>query len=218
MENSLTYLIRKPKNAVKNPALLLMLHGYGSNEQDLFSFAQELPDSLLIVSVRAPISLGFGGYAWYGLQIDASNNTISNIEEALESKDSIVHFINQLQEKYAFDSKKSFLIGFSQGCILSYAIALSFPEKIMNIIALSGYINADITPVSDKKIGYKNLNFFCSHGSEDTVIPVDLARKAHTVLSNLEINHLYKEYQAGHNVTAQNFSDFKQWIQKRMSD
>ncbi len=42
-----------------------MLHGYGSNEEDLFSFAQELPDELLIISASAPLSLGFGSYAWY---------------------------------------------------------------------------------------------------------------------------------------------------------
>ena len=38
----LNYVARQPKVTVKNPSLLILLHGYGSNEQDLFSFAEEL--------------------------------------------------------------------------------------------------------------------------------------------------------------------------------
>jgi phospholipase/carboxylesterase len=213
MNSTLKYLIREPKTKTKNPSLLLMLHGYGSNEEDLFSFAEELPDNLLIVSLRAPLSLDFGGYAWYGLQIDASNNTVSNIPEALVAKETIIKFIDKLQEKFSFNPQKSFLMGFSQGSILSYAIALSFPKKITNIIALSGYINTDITTFSEKPSeDYKDLDFFCSHGTEDPIIPVKMARKAITTLEENTIKYMYKEYYTGHAVTPQNFSDFKNWI------
>jgi len=47
---TLEYLVRPPKSKIENPPLLMMFHGYGSNEQDLFSFAEELPDELLIIS------------------------------------------------------------------------------------------------------------------------------------------------------------------------
>ncbi|RLD77202.1 MAG: phospholipase, partial [Bacteroidetes bacterium] len=57
-ELSLDYLVRYPKKNVENPPLMIMLHGYGSNEQDLFSFADELADELLIISAKAPLTLG----------------------------------------------------------------------------------------------------------------------------------------------------------------
>ena len=80
---SLEYFIRQPKTTQTNPPLLIMLHGYGSNEEDLFSFAQELPDELLIISARAPLSLGFGSYAWYTIHFDASSSDkFSDIPEA----------------------------------------------------------------------------------------------------------------------------------------
>ena len=59
-----------------------------------------------------------------------------------------------------------------------------------------------------------HLNFFCSHGSVDQVIPVDWARKTPDFLKGLDINHIYKEYPVGHGVAPQNFYDFKDWLVK----
>ena len=129
MEYSLKHIVREPQVKTENPSLLLMLHGYGSNEQDLFSFAHELPDNLLIVSARAPRSIQFGGYAWYDIHFQSDDSNFSDIPQALEARDLIVNFIDELQKTYQFNPDKSFLMGFSQGTILSYAIALSFPEK-----------------------------------------------------------------------------------------
>ena len=78
----LEYLIKKPTDNSAKPPLVIMLHGYGSNEQDLFSFAHELPSEMLIVSARAPLSLGFGSYAWYSINFEADRDNFSNLEEA----------------------------------------------------------------------------------------------------------------------------------------
>ncbi len=115
---SLEYLIRKPVTDLKNPPLLIMLHGYGSNEQDLFSFAQELPPELLILSVRAPLSMGFGGYAWYSINFEADRDNFSNLEEANLALDEIDRFIDAVLDKYAPDPKRIFLMGFSQGTLI----------------------------------------------------------------------------------------------------
>ena len=63
---SLEYLVRpSSKDSGKIPALF-MFHGYGSNEEDLFSFASELPEELMIFSLKAPYDLEPFGHAWYG--------------------------------------------------------------------------------------------------------------------------------------------------------
>ncbi|MEM9144014.1 MAG: phospholipase, partial [Bacteroidota bacterium] len=59
------------------PALFLF-HGYGSNEEDLFSFAPELPEELCIISVRAPYTLQPFGYAWYAIHFDAEQGKWSD--------------------------------------------------------------------------------------------------------------------------------------------
>ena len=93
---SLNYIIREPKKETKKPALLILLHGYGSNEQDLFSFAEELPEELLIVSTQAPYSMGFGGFAWYAINFDDVNGKFSDLQQAKTSVDIIANFIDDL--------------------------------------------------------------------------------------------------------------------------
>lgn len=210
----LTYLIKEPKTKlVKNPVLIL-LHGYGSNEEDLFSFANELPDNYYIVSVRAPYDMQFGSYAWYAINFDADENKFSDVEQAKTSRDLVANFIDELIAKYSINADDVTLIGFSQGCILSYAIAISYPEKIKRVVAMSGYLNPEMLHQDYLKNNLSNLKVFTSHGTVDQVVPVEWGRKAKPFLDNLGINSVYKEYPIGHGISPQNFYDFKEWLLK----
>ncbi len=213
---NLEYLIRKPTDNLDGPPLLIMLHGYGSNEQDLFSFAQELPSELLIVSVRAPLSIGFGSYAWYSINFEADRDNFSNLEEANTALKSIDVFIEGLLDKYKPDPTRIFLMGFSQGTILSLAYALNHPGKIQHVIALSGYVNQKLIKMPLEANTYRDLDVFASHGTVDQVIPVEWARRTPEFLDKLKIEHEYKEYPVGHGVAPQNFFDLLSWIRKRL--
>jgi len=209
---SINYLIQEPKvKKDKNP-LILLLHGYGSNEEDLFSFASELPDDYYIVSAQAPYPVPPYGYAWYAIHFDADANKFSDDNQAIESRDLIVTFIDELLHKYPIDASNINLVGFSQGAILSYAIGLSYPEKINKVVALSGYFNANIIKEGFEQHDFSKLRFFASHGTVDQVIPVDWARKTSPILDELKINHQYKEYPVGHGVHPLNFKDFKAFL------
>lgn len=190
-----------------------MLHGYGSNEQDLFSFAEELPDEFLIISARAPLSLGFGSYAWYTIHFDATtSDKFSDLPEARSALSTIDLFVEELKAEYEVNEEKIFLLGFSQGTILSMAYALNHPDKIKKVIALSGYINQDLVEKPIEKERFKDLDFFVSHGSVDQVIPVEWARKTPPFLDKLNIKNEYHEYPVGHGVAPQNFFDLQRWI------
>ncbi|MBE7638924.1 alpha/beta fold hydrolase [Salegentibacter sp. BLCTC] len=215
-ELSLQHLIRKPKIASENPPLLLMLHGYGSDEKDLFSFAEELPDELFVVSVKAPYAMQPYGNAWYAIHWDNQEGTFSDDEQAKESREKIVDFIDEAVEAYQLDAKNVTLLGFSQGSILSYAVALSYPNKVKNIVALSGYINEGILKPGFEKNDFSNLAFYCSHGSVDQVIPVEWARKTKPVLDTLNIENSYSEFPVGHGVAPQNFFELREWLKKRI--
>lgn len=212
---SLEFITRQPKTNQANPPLLIMLHGYGSNEQDLFSFAEELPDELLIISARAPLSLGFGSYAWYTIHFEAGNDKFSDIPEAKQALKLIDKFISEVMESFEVDTNNVFLLGFSQGTILSTAYALNHPHRIQHVIALSGYVNDELIQKPLEKEAFKNLDFFVSHGSVDQVIPVEWARKTPAYFNNLNINHTYQEYPVGHGVAPQNFYDLHDWVKQR---
>ena len=149
--SDLNYLVRIPKKEVENPPLLILLHGYGSNEQDLFSFSEELPDQFLIISAQAPINMQPGSYAWYDINFDRINGKFSDLKQAKESIDKIAVFIDIIKEKYKTDVAQTFLLGFSQGAILSYSLSFFYPNKVQNVIALSGYINTDLLPATISK-------------------------------------------------------------------
>ena len=210
----LQYLVREPKVILEKNPVLILLHGYGSNEEDLFSFATELPEEYYVISVRAPYDLQPYGHAWYAIYFDADENKFSDDEQAKTSRDTIATFIDSLCEKYPIDNKNVTLIGFSQGAILSYATALSYPEKVNRVVALSGYLNEKVLAEGFQNKAIGNLKFFISHGSVDQVIPLDWARKAKPFLENLGLEVTYKEYPVGHGVAPQNFFDFKNWLEK----
>lgn len=212
MNLSLQYLIREPKTILDKNPLLLLLHGYGSNEADLFSFATELPDEYYIISARAPYDLQYGSFAWYAINFDADENKFSDIEQAVESRELVVGFLNELVQKYPIDKENVTLVGFSQGSILSYAIALSYPEKVQKVAALSGYINPKMAVENYAANDLSALKIFASHGSVDQVIPVEWARKVTPFLDNLGIANVFKEYPVGHGVAPQNFADFRKWL------
>jgi phospholipase/carboxylesterase len=211
---TLHHLVRAPKIILDKNPLLLLLHGYGSNEEDLFSFASELPEEYYVISARAPYDMGFGSYAWYAINFDANENKFSDIPQAQQSRDIIANFIDELIANYPIDSTNVSLIGFSQGTILSYAVALSYPEKIQRVVAMSGYLNLDMVNPNFNTNNLSNLKIFASHGTVDQVIPVDWARKAAPILSQLGVEFVYKEYPVGHGVAPQNFYDFKNWLQQ----
>ena len=212
MNLSLNYLVKEPKiKKDKNP-LLLLLHGYGSNEEDLFSFASELPEDYYVISAQAPYALQPYGYAWYAINFDADMNKFSDEKQAVQSRELIVKFIDELVKTYPIDVDNITLVGFSQGSILSSAVALSYPEKVKRVVALSGYLNADILAEGFEKNDFNKLQFFVSHGTVDQVIPVEWARKTPEFLNHLGVKNVYFEYPVGHGVAPKNFFDFKDWL------
>lgn len=212
--SELFYLIREPKEKKDKNPLILLLHGYGSNEEDLFSFAAQLPEEYYIISARAPHHTPPYGNAWYAINFDSDMNKFSDDDQAIESRELIAAFIDKVVGKYPIDKDKVTLLGFSQGAILSYAVALTYPEKVERVAALSGYFNMDIVDKGFNTKDISKLNFFISHGVVDQVIPVEWARKAPEVLKELGLETEYHEYPVGHGVTPQNFYDLLNWIKK----
>lgn len=210
---SLEHNYKAAENTNKPPAII-MLHGYGSDENDLFSFASELPNKYAIFSLKAPLPLQPYGNAWYSIYFDAGSGKFNNTEEAIESRDLVVKCIDEIIEKYEIDADNITLLGFSQGTILSFSIVMSYPKKIKNIVGLSGYISEDMFIENYKNNDFSNLSVYTSHGSVDQVIPVDWARKTEPFLNELNIPCTYSEFPVGHGVAPQNFYEFKSWLEQ----
>ena len=181
------FYIKRPSKLQKNAPLLVLLHGYGSDENDLFSFSSELPEELFIISLRAPHRLQPYGHAWYAINFDAQQNKWNDVHQAKASMKTITECIDLACEKYELNTKNVSLLGFSQGCILSMALAINYPKKFKNIVGLSGYISPEFLENTMQPEDYNHLDFYCSHGHSDQVIPIEWARKTPTILDEFGI-------------------------------
>ncbi|MEO5583670.1 MAG: esterase [Saprospiraceae bacterium] len=207
----LYYLFRKPFIESINPPLLVLVHGVGSNEQDLFSFADRLPGKYLIVSVRGPYILGANRFAWY--EVDLSKGApIINTEQVEQSRKTILHFLDKLKTNHPYDESSVYFCGFSQGAIMSYTVGLTRPDLIHGIAIMSGRILSEIRPLIKKQDQLKDLNVFISHGTKDQVLNHQYALDAKEYLTSLGIAPNYHEYDAGHTINDAMLNDLIHWL------
>jgi phospholipase/carboxylesterase len=213
MDKSLYCIERPAKSSKDNAFPLFLIHGYGSDENDLFSFAERIPDHYHIISVRAPYPMQPYGNAWYAINFDAEKGKWSDLEQAVISRDLLHDFIQEKCKERHLDRNKICVLGFSQGSILSYALAFQYPEFYHKFICLSGYINESLAETKGNIEAYKNIHIFASHGTQDQVIPFDWAEKIPSQLNAIGIDHSFKSYPIGHGVSPQNFADLLEWLQ-----
>jgi phospholipase/carboxylesterase len=165
---SLTHHIAMPRNHSEKMPLLLLLHGFGANEDDLFSLAPYLDERFMIVSARAPVTLRPHSYAWFNLNFTPEGIMV-DLEEARRSLNTLHKFINELIDFYQIDRRSVHLMGFSQGAMMSLAIALTYPGIATAVVSMSGRLllqTLNRIPDKDALIG---LPIFLAHGTRDDV-------------------------------------------------
>lgn len=211
---NLDYIVREPENITSSTPILFMLHGYGSNEQDLFSFRESLPQDWIIVSFRAPKQTQFEGFSWYDIDFNNPEKFVDT-DQAEESLAAVTESIMTIINNYGLTESKTHLCGFSQGGILCYALALKYPELFNLVACLSSYPEEKLLTdiVKDKK-KLENLRFFVSHGTDDAIIPLDWGRKAADLLYDLSCYFTFREYMSGHGVNQKNYIDLMEFFNK----
>lgn len=211
MSNNLIlhYLVREPKiKSSKNKAIVL-LHGVGSNEQDLFNLADHLSADFFIVSARAPFSLGPERFAWYNVDFSTGKPVI-DAEQELSRREAIIEFIAQIKQKYSLH--EVYLGGYSQGAIMSYSIGLTHPKEVDGVIAFSGRVLEDSQSTVTRNDELHRLKVFVAHGVQDGTLPVHYARQAKAFLQNLGVPLTYYEYNMGHLINSESLKDLDAWL------
>ncbi len=200
-----THLIHPGHAPSVNAQLIVMLHGYGSNEWDLYALKEHLPGAYYPVALRGYIDTPFGGYAWYPLYVDASGTFSVNEKEMLQTARKLIEDLNEIRRKFGFSAPLN-LLGFSQGSIMSYLLMSLRPELFHQIIAFSGYIHEPVMndPGADE---VKHLRVFASHGIYDDIIPIERAEKVPEWLKKHHIEHTFKVYPSAHNLIPENIKD-----------
>lgn len=209
--SELHYICREPKVKTDNPPVVILLHGIFGNENNLFSFADKLPDRFLIISVRAPYRIEEGKYRWFRADFTKAKPVYEK-KEAEVSRALIIGFIDQLGQKYSFDKNQVYLCGFSQGAMMAYSAGITAPDKIKGIAMIGGLLLDDVKPRIAPKDKLSPLNTFIAHGTQDQVIKINHAIEACFFLQQKGLHPEYHEYHEGHTVSDAMLTDLVKWL------
>jgi phospholipase/carboxylesterase len=213
MPKTLQYVVHEPSVKSANPPVVFLLHGYGSNEQDLLSLHNQLPANYLIISLRAPFTIATDSYKWYDIEMQNGKKN-ANLLQLNKSKDQIMQTIIYLKKIYHFDSKQIYLGGFSQGGILSYHLGLLLPNQFKGIMVMSGRLLPETKTAILETDAYKKLKIIILHGTTDAMLDISEAREAKQFLTDHKIKFTYKEYNMTHTIIDQEMKDIEAWLKE----
>lgn len=213
---ALRHLVREPADAgATPPPLLLLLHGVGSNEEDLFGLAPYLDGRFLVVSARAPVALDYGGYGWFRIDF-TPRGMAADIEQAKRSLGMLPGFIDGLVDTYEADPRRVYLAGFSQGAMMSLALLLTRPEKVAGVVAMSGRLPRQVLEREPDREALAGKPVLVTHGLYDPMLPVESGREARDYLKALPVELTYREYPMAHEVSAESLRDVTGWLSEAL--
>lgn len=209
---------RRPRQASEGgqPPLLLLLHGYGASEHDLFDLSDYTDPRLHVVSARAPLTLPWGGFAWYHLG-GAPGRLVPDVASRAAALDLLERFVPGLAGRLGADPRRVYVLGFSQGAIMGLALALRHPEAIAGLIAISGYMDPELMPAAIPP-ALEGLPILQMHGTYDEVIPVGAAHLTREILAKLPVRHSYHEHAIGHGIHPDGLRAIQSWLAERLSE
>jgi phospholipase/carboxylesterase len=206
---SLVHAVYYPSRKAEKYATVVALHGRGTDENDLIPLVHSLglTDALLI-SPRAPAAFEFGGgFAWY----DVGEEGVPHPQTFGASLGLLRRFMDEIRTGYPVDRQRVILLGFSQGTVMAYSVALLNPSSFFGIVALSGYIpQRSGLPLAVEDL--RGFSVFISHGIYDQIIPVRLAHESAELLESARARVEYREYPMGHEVSEETVRDLSAWI------
>lgn len=193
----LPYRLVNPAQATGANRLLLLLHGVGGNELNLLPVGEQLTDAhTLVLSVRAPLVFGPMGFGFY--QVDfSSGKPVFNQAQQLAGQRLLLDFIREASARFGIPAGQVYLLGFSQGAIMAYDVALTHPAQVRGVLAFSGRMLAESRQHHAPAADIQQIHFFLSHGRHDDKLPAFYADEAVTFLQTLGIAPHYEAFKGG---------------------
>ncbi len=184
--------------------LLLLIHGLSGDENSMWIFARNLPNHLAVLAPRGIHNAREGGYTWRKVRPDMKG--LPSMDELRPSADALISFIDDWSKTEGISVDQFNVVGFSQGAALTYTLAILHPDRIRAMAALSGFIpqGAEELVSSGVLVGKP---IFVSHGRQDDMVPIELARRSVTLIEASGTKVMYCETDGGHKVSAECFSN-----------
>ncbi len=195
--------------------MLILLHGVRSNEDDLFALTPYLDERFCIVSARAPQALGLGQYGWYHVNF-LPDRIEKDAREMEQARRQLIAFIREAITAYEVDPRQVYLMGFSQGAIMSLAAILTAPELFAGAVVMSGSLPDEVLSEAAAPEQLKGISLLVVHGLYDDIIPIAQARRMSAYLTGLPVNMEFRDYPMRHQISDQSLDDVAGWLIARL--
>jgi phospholipase/carboxylesterase len=189
------------------PPLLVLLHGRGADENDLFDLSSAIDPAFAVASVRAPIALDEGGYTW-------CESMTPGRYIATSLRTSIVRMQRWFDTTGGGrpDPQRTYLLGFSAGMAMASALIFDEPARYAGGVLLSGTLPFD-TDLSITKNRLADVDIFYGRGTFDTAIPGDLVERTATYLHERSGARLTERtYPIPHAISDAEIADISRWL------
>lgn len=196
---------------------IIALHGWGANAHDLMGLAPILDGGRsLMVCPQGPLAFQAGagavGYGWFPL----ASGGPPDPSEFQAGIDAIAEFLDEALPKYPVDPRKTVLLGFSQGGVMAYDLALRDPGRYAGLVALSSWLSSSLAQSIPANPDLEDLPTLVIHGTEDPMIPVDMARQSRDELAKLNVPATYREFAMGHEINQDALRELLGWLDQKV--
>jgi phospholipase/carboxylesterase len=208
--DDLTYALREPRSEPEGA--IVLLHGRGTSEYDLAPLVDELdPDGRLVgITPRGPLTLPPGGAHWYAVRRVGFPDPAT----FFPTLERLAAFVDGLRGAFGVPLERTVVGGFSQGAVMSYAVALRRGRpRPAGILALSGFVPT-VDGFALDLDGLEGYPAALGHGTFDPVIDVGFGRAARDLLTDAGADVTWRETPMGHAVDPAYLGELPGWVER----
>lgn len=185
--------------------VIYLLHGMGSDEEDIFSLFESLKDRFILIAIRGPLQRG-NGYTYYNLlrigypDLDSFESILSALKQETQLAQSL----------YPIDPNRQFFAGFSQGAILSMSMAIRYGSAFKGIAALHGYVPQHVS--AEKVADLEALHVLITQGETDEMFSSAIGKANEAFFKDRSPLVSFRSYPHGHWVSELEKADVMAWF------
>ncbi|MDP3798725.1 MAG: alpha/beta fold hydrolase [Polaromonas sp.] len=210
----LSFLKQDAAPGTVNPWLLVLLHGVGSNEEDLFGLASHVPPNFHVLSLRAPNVMGHGSYAWFQFGVSPQGQRVIHQAQEAASRRLVAQTLATLSEQLGVPPERVVIGGFSQGGIMSLSLLLTQPELVHGAMVLHSRLLDEVLPFVAPGAQLQGKQLWVSGGNRDQVLPIVHSRSIREHVQKLPLTLRYTEFPSAHEITPDELTAAMQWLRQ----
>ncbi len=208
----MSFLSRPAAVGTERPWLLVLMHGVGSHEKDLFALARWVPAHFHVVSLRAPYAMGPGANTWFEFTVEPDGSRTIHEAQETASRSLLARTVETAAVQLGVPATRVVVGGFSQGGIMAISLLLTRPDLLRGAMAWHSRLLPQVLPHAVAPEALAGRALWVSHGLQDNVIPLASAHVIRDHALGLPVALTYREYAGMHEIRPDELRDAMAWL------